>query len=179
MIISLWEVPCFAGDKSKPWVKKEDEMFPEYWKDGKKVELKPIYDKGREGQIVVLYHVSYRGCDVKDHPLAAYPQPTFFVIKARVPNEVNPAQVHHYILIDPQGQKITCNPSDSSYLYDAQEWGEFQEKYHEEKLERKDGRIAHGESQVALLKSILIEQGVKLITPEQAEVIQDLFGKKG
>ncbi|MCX6744361.1 MAG: hypothetical protein NTX82_02460 [Candidatus Parcubacteria bacterium] len=148
----------------------------DYYKDGKRVELHAIYGLGQEGQMVVVDHVSWAANsdtppDLAKYPLAAYNKPSLFVIKERKQNS--------YILIDNQGKEIEVDRDDGSYLYPAQEWAEFRKEEALEKFRRKDARIAHLESQVDLLRNILIQQGVKLITSEQAEVIKELFGKKG
>ncbi|OGY42813.1 MAG: hypothetical protein A2Y67_03760 [Candidatus Buchananbacteria bacterium RBG_13_39_9] len=168
----------FRGRQIQTMGKREEAMeyVLYYWKNGKKVQLDGIYDQGRVGQVVILANVSYgENPDLGKRPLAAYPQPTFFVIKVVGRDD---ADVHFYTLVDPDCKEVLCGNSDWSNLYDAREWGEWQKQHHEEKMKRKDGRIAHLESQVDLLRSILIQQGVKLITPEQAEVIRGLFGKK-
>lgn len=156
-------------------------MTIEYRKNGKAIELPAIYDSGREGQAVVFDHVSYgENPDLIRFPEAKYPRPTVFVIK-QVLKEEPAGKVFGYELIDPKGNKIDCSNNRATdwwaYLYDANAWAAFRRDEAIEKNRRKDGQIDRLQSQIDLLKSILIQQGVKLITPEQAEVIKNLFGK--
>lgn len=140
----------------------------EYWKDGKSVSCKAIYGRGRVGQVVILDHVSYGdNPDLEKHPLARYIQPYAFTIVEKVEGRDG-----YCIVVDAEGNRIVLQgESGGSYLYDANEWCVWQREYEKEKLARKDGRIAHLESQVALLKSILVSQGMRLITKEQAAAL--------
>jgi hypothetical protein len=143
----------------------------EYWRDGQRVECHAIYGNGKVGQIVVLANVSFgQNPDFAEKPLAAYTQPAFFTIKER---RVVGEHGYEYDLVDKTGKVITVNGehTDNWWLYDADEWGQWQIGHFNEKVERKDGEIKRLTLQRDLLKSILVAQGIRIVTKEQAEAL--------
>ena len=138
-----------------------------YWKDGKKIECKAIYENGHEGRAVVLHNVSFgKNPDREMDPLAGYNQPAIFTILKRTDKG--------YILVDQDCHEFLvpgehCGNPSCSYLYDATEWAEWAMAHHSEKMDRKDKKIEHIESQIAMLKDILIKQGFRVISEAQAK----------
>lgn len=56
-----------------------------------------------------------------------------------------------------------------SYLYDAQEWLKWNAMRENEILSRKQRNIEQLEGHMELLKDILIKQGARIVTEEQAK----------
>jgi len=144
----------------------------EYYKDNREVRISGIYNAAHVGQKVVLDHVSYgEAPDLQKYPLGRYLKPSVFTVTAV--NVVNGTACYTLkdfwgkltVLTDEQAQ--STNP----YLHDAEEWMMFIHGREKEMERRKDGRIKHLESQVALLKGILINQGVRVVTSEQADAL--------
>lgn len=147
----------------------EEVMALEFWKDGKKVEVKAICDKGYVGQAVILDHVSFGNSpNLDEYPLASYPQPYLFNIVQKALGKNG-----FYVLADSKGVHITVRDkfygASCEYLYDAREWIAWQDLHKKEKLERKERKIQSLEIQVATLKDVLIKTGVRLITKEAAQ----------
>ena len=141
----------------------------EYSKDGKKIECKAIYGKGRVGQVVILSNVSFgENPNFKEWPLAKYAQPYAFTIIEKVEGKDG-----YYTVTDVDGNHITLQDqyygASESYLYDANEWLAWQKGCTKEKLRLKEEEIQHLESQKDLLKSILVSQGFRVISENQAK----------
>ena len=140
----------------------------EYHKNGKKEEVRAIYSKGEVGQIVILDGVSFgENPDTEKNPLSRYPLRTIFTIVKKdfkdawnYSYELKDAKGGHFVLIGGESGSCTC------YLYDLAEWIKFQEESEKEHRARKDAKITLLESQVALLKDILIKQGVRIVTKQ-------------
>lgn len=143
-------------------------MSLEYWKDGKRVKIHPIYDVGRVRQMVILDQVSFEeNPDSEKYPLAHYPQPYLFTI-------IIVGKTYYY-MVDAEGEKVACDKNSingSGSLYDAMEWLAWQRSHHEDKLRRKERKIEQLEGHVALLRDILIKQGFRVLTPEQAKELE-------
>lgn len=138
-----------------------------YWKEGKKIVCHGIYEKGHEGQVVVLDNVSFgENPDPKKYPLAFYAQPTIFTILK--------GTAEGYILSDQNGKEVLVpgefngRPS-YGYLYDANEWVQWAMAHHSEKMGRKDKKVESLEGQLAMLKDILTKQGIRIVTEAQAK----------
>ena len=58
----------------------------EFWKDGKKIELRAIYEKGKVGQMVILGERVNWGVnpDPSKKPLSQYTYPSIFTIVEKV-----------------------------------------------------------------------------------------------
>ena len=65
--------------------------------------------------------------------------------------------------------RFTGISNTSAYLYDMQEWVTWNEGRIAEKLSRKEHKIELLQGQVNLLKNILVQQGIRIVTQEQAE----------
>lgn len=135
----------------------------EFMKDGKKVECRDTYD-AKPGQVLVLTHVSYERCKETEYPQMHYPQPAFFTVVEKLEKE---GYDQPFILRDTVGNEIKVRLGIG--FYDAQEWALWSAAKQAEDLRQKNARIQHVESQVALLRGILIEQGMKIITTEEAK----------
>lgn len=143
-------------------------MF-EYCINGNTIQVNPIYQNGYVGQTVIYgQKVSFKGSFY--NPLSNYSAPSIFTIV-----EKNEARDGYYILIDSSGNKIKIqdmfNGASSPDLYDAQEWLMHNNVYTNEKINRKQRKIEQLEGQVALLKDILVKQGIKIVTEEQAQLL--------
>ncbi len=147
----------------------------EFMKDGKKVSCgngMGLYGNVRPGQVVVLTHVSYgTEPDLKKWPLAAYPQPSFFTIVKKLPDpeRADNTRSAWCLLRDASGKEFEAELGTG--LHHAHEWATWIVAKHAEDTRQKNARIQQVESQVALLRSILIEQGVKVITTEKARAL--------
>ncbi|MCX6735521.1 MAG: hypothetical protein NTZ13_00345 [Candidatus Parcubacteria bacterium] len=140
----------------------------EYYKDGETVRLDALYGKGVVGRRVILDNVCFSKDSIS--PLAKYPSRTVFAIieKTFVDN-----WNYSYVLMDNSGERfvLSRDGGDTAYIYDLEAWALFLYESEKEHRARKDKKIAHLESQVALLKDILIKQGVRVITQEQSKTL--------
>ena len=142
--------------------------MPDFHKDGKTIELKGLYNRVSVGQVVVLDYVNFGN----ENPLSKYPQPSIFTVSSITPEAI--------ILIDSKGKHVECYFLDienrkhayNSCLFDQSEYLAFIRARDDEKIRRKNNRINHLEAQVSLLKSILIAQGTRIITNEQAKALE-------
>lgn len=136
----------------------------EYKKDGKRVKVTPISDKGYIGQIVVLDHVTYD----KDHELSKYSQPYAFTIVEKIPGESG-----YYVMKDQDGVEIivkdTYKGASEIYMYDLHEWLIWNSQNTKSKLGKKDDKIKKLEDHLDLLKRILTDQGFRVISETQAK----------
>lgn len=132
-----------------------------YWKDEKRIECCSVDHRGHVGQIVVFDYGSFKA----NNPFPQYPQPAFFTIAETAKGEDG-----FYVLADSWGNRITLHFNERCYLYDIDEWTEWNKGNVKEKIAQKTRRIASLESHVVLLKSILTNQ-VHVITEEQARVL--------
>jgi len=140
----------------------------EFYKDGNPVKCNPIFKNGRVGQCVVLTNVGYSpDADLEVNPLAGYAQPAIFTIIGKTE--------HAYTLKDTNGKIFVVADrsfgASCAYLYDAQQWAQWCKAHEAEKLARKQNKIEQLEAQVDLLKSILIKQGIRVVTVEQADAL--------
>ncbi len=140
----------------------------EYYKDGEKISLRGLYDRGEVGRPVILDDVCFG--EKSPSPLAKYPPRTVFTI---VEKKVTSNWNYSYVLSDKDGNRfvLTRDSNSTGYIYDLEEWSLFQYEKAQEHYIRKNAKIAHLESQVALLKDILIKQGVRVVTQEQAKTL--------
>jgi len=138
----------------------------EFWKDGMKQELKAISSNGKVGQVVVLTHVVLS----EENIFYKYPQPALFTIKEKIEGKDG-----FYMLLDSKNELIKWHEdfygAYSYYLYDAQEWALFVKDEQEQKRKDFICKCSDLEKSIELLKSILIAQGVKLVTQEQLDAI--------
>ncbi len=94
----------------------------QFLKDGKLREMSAIYDKGREGQIVILgEQVNFKNCDSEEYPLSHYKYPSVFTICKKVEDKGV-----YYVLQDTCGKYFKLKSEDGGqYLYDIEDWIEF------------------------------------------------------
>lgn len=142
----------------------------EFLQNGKKIEVRAIYGKGTVGQMVIFGQRVDWGVnpDPTESPLSQYSCPSIFTIVEKVEGEEG-----YYILRDVNGNLIKLQDkwygASERYLYDAQEWLEWNVMREKEKFSRKERKIAQLEGHLELLKDILIKQGIRIVTKAQAE----------
>lgn len=142
----------------------------EFWQNGKKIEVKGIYDNGKVGQMVIFGQRIDLGVnpDSTKYPLSQYPCPSIFTIV-----EKKEGKDGYYVLSDADGNRIKVQDkyygAYERYLYDAKEWLTWNAMHESEKLSRKQRRIEQLEGHIELLKDILIKQGIHIVTKAQAE----------
>lgn len=138
----------------------------EFCVNGKTILLHPICNKGSVGQMVILgSRVDWgNNPDPVEKPLSKYPYLSLFTIVVKTIGEDG-----YYILSDAKGEqiKVPMKGYNHGYLYDAQEWLNFNNLRETEKFARKERKISQLEGHVALLKDILIKQGIRIVTEEQ------------
>lgn len=141
----------------------------EFWKNGKQVAIKAIWNNGKVGQAVIYgERVDWgENPDPIKKPLSKYSCPSLFtIVEKKEENE------GYYVLSDTNGNRIKVHSEwggHEDYLYDAQEWLTWNALHEKEKLSRKQRKIEQLEGHVELLKDILIKQGVHIVTEEQAK----------
>lgn len=136
-------------------------------------EPKRLYGGGSVGMIVVLDSISLE----PENPFAKYSQPAFFTIV----EDLTPERRFNgdYVLQDSTGNRIrtVADPNDrsgsnvSSYLTEVNVWAAWKAETHAKAIETRDQRIERGLVRVAILKDVLVEQGFRLITTEQAAAL--------
>lgn len=142
----------------------------EFWQNGKKIAVSPIASKGKVGQMVIFGSRVDWGLtpDPIEKPLSQYPFPSIFTIV-----EKKEGKDGYYILSDANGNRIKLQDkyygASESYLYDAQEWLKWNAMREDEILSRKQRNIEQLEEHMELLKDILIKQGARIVTEEQAK----------
>ena len=143
----------------------------EYWQNGERMYLLGIGSEGKEGQIVILGSRVDWGSDPnpKVKPLSQYPYLSIFTIVEKKNDGID----GYYILKDENGNcielKYSYHSSGAGYLYDAQEWLNWNAMRQSEKISRKQRKIEQLEGHIDLLKDILIKQGTRIVTEKQAE----------
>lgn len=118
----------------------------EFWKDGKKIE------------------------DFVKNPLSQYSYATIFTIV-----EIVAGKEGYYVLSDVNGNLIKLQDeyygASAEYLFDAQEWLTWNVMREEEKFSRKQRKIEQLEGHLELLKNILTNQGVRIISDTKAKAL--------
>lgn len=141
----------------------------EYWKNGERIELNAIYGKGIVGQTVILgERVCWDGIDPDEKQLSKYPYLSVFTIIDKKDGKDG-----YYLLKDSQNCAVILKDkhygASCAYLYDLNEWLQFNEKKQEEKLSRKQRKIEQLEGHVNLLKDILVKQGIRIVTENEGK----------
>lgn len=128
-------------------------------------ELKRLYGHGTVGMIVVLDHVHLSD----EGPCGKYVQPAFFTIM-EAPESNAKGFDTSYVLRDTAGRLVdTKGSSTSCYLSTVDDWADWRAD------QAKDDRVNSARTidtlrdRVGLLKGILVEQGFRVISNEQAE----------
>ena len=143
----------------------------EFWQNGKKIKIDAIYSKGKVGQLVIYGQRVDWGSNPNSRlkPLSQYPYLSIFTIVEKNSDSMD----GYYILRDVNDNCIKVQfPytfSGSEYLYDLQEWINWNTMHADAKLSRKQRKIEQLEGHVDLLKDILIKQGTRIVTEAQAE----------
>lgn len=143
-------------------------------------DLTRLYSGGRVGMMVVLDHVSLS----KDDPFAKYQQPAFFtIVEDLTPEErCHPLRVllnGDYILQDQEGNRIrtVTNPEGrfgtnvASYLSEVSVWSAWMATSHAKAISTRDSQIHDLAVRVAVLKEVMQNQGVRVVTTEQAKTL--------
>ena len=120
--------------------------------------MENIYRTGRIGQVVVLDKVTFGEND----PLSKYEQPQVFTIVHK--DEATKL----YTIEDNNGKKVKA---EGHYLCGADKWAKSQRKQEKEQKNKEEIKQRDLKSKLDLLKSILIEQGYRIVTKKQAEEI--------
>lgn len=139
-----------------------------FWQNCKKIELDAIYSRGKVGQLVIFgnrYDWGVNPDPIKE-PLSQYPYHYVFTIVEKVEGENG-----YYILKDLDGNciKLQANYGGACYLYDLQEWLAWNDMREKEEISCKKREIAELKGNFELLKDILIKQGIRIVTEEQAK----------
>lgn len=140
-----------------------------YWKDGKEIIVPSIGKTGRVGQVLILGEKVDWGKSSfnSKNPLTNYPYLSVFTIVLK--NEHD----EYYVLRDSCDKTFIIHwhtfDCDVSHLYDITTWLEFNATREAEKFSRKQRKIEQLEGHVDLLKDILIKQGTRIVTEEQAK----------
>lgn len=141
-----------------------------FWRNGKEIEIKAIYGKGKVGQMVIYGERVDWGVnpDPMKYPLSQYSSPSIFTIVEKVEGKDG-----YYVLQDFKGKCFKLQDeyygASESYLYDAQEWLEWNDRYEKEIRTIKNKKITQLESHLELLTNILTKQGVRIVTKAQAK----------
>ena len=142
----------------------------EFLQNGKKIKVNAIYGEGKLGQMVIFGQRVDWGVnpDPMEYPLSKYSCPSIFIIVEKIEGKEG-----YYLLRDVNGKLIKVQDkfygASVSYLYDAQEWLEWNDMHEKEKVYRKERKIEQVECHLELLKDILINQGIRIVTKAQAE----------
>lgn len=130
-------------------------------------ELKRLYGHGRVGMIVVLDHVSLG----KEHPFAKYAQPAFFTIVEDWTPEERFNGV--YVLHDSEGTVILPEETSNiaSYLTEVSVWAAWKAATTAEAIATRDDRIHNLLVREGVLKEVMQNQGVRVVTTEQAKTL--------
>lgn len=134
-----------------------------FFKDCDVIELDPIYDKGKVGQMIIFGERVYWGknLDPLKYPLSKYSCPSIFTIIEK--------QENYYILNDSNDNNIKVrNNFEARFLYDAQEWLNWNDKRELEEFSCDQRKLKQLESNIELLKDIIIKQRLQNITELQA-----------
>lgn len=152
-----------------PQAEERKEIMLSFWKNGKEIFCHAIYGKGEVGQMVIYgERVSWeKTLDATTPPLSQYACPSIFTIVEKLEGEDG-----YYILRDVAGNLIKLQDryceSSGEYLYDAQAWLTWNAMKNKEIDIRNEEEIAQLKMQVELLKDILVKQGIRIVTSEQA-----------
>ena len=101
-----------------------------FWQQGKEIAVKPIYGKGKVGQMVIFGERVDWGInsDPIKYPLSRYSYPSIFTIVEKVEGKEG-----YYVLKDVSGNLIKLQDkyhgAYEPYLYDAQEWLTWNSSY--------------------------------------------------
>lgn len=126
-----------------------------------------IHRSGKVGQMVIYGERVNWGVnpDPTKNPLSQYTCPSFFTIVEKQEGENG-----YYILKDAKGNSIKVTFDTTSWLlYDLQEWLTWNDLCIKEELSCKQRQIKQLENHEKLLKDILINQGIRIVTESQAK----------
>lgn len=130
-------------------------------------ELARLYGHGTVGMMVVLDHVHLS----EEGPCGKYVQPAFFTI-VEAPESNASGFNTSYVLRDTAGRLVdTKGSSTSCYLSKVEDWADWRAAQAEEARVSNARTIDTLRDRVGLLKSILVEQGFRVITREQADTL--------
>lgn len=142
----------------------------EFWRNGERIAIEGIGYTGKVGQLVVYAKYFNSPEPTERHPLSLsmYPCPSIFTI---VDLGESPYWTKVYTLSDSKGNRVHLPIQEGSYIFDAQEWLTWNAMREKEKFSRKQRKVEQLEGHVDLLKDILIKQGVRVVTEEQASAL--------
>lgn len=135
-------------------------------------ELTRLYSKGRVGMVVVLDYVSLP----KDDPFAKYQQPAFFTIVEDLSPEDRFNGV--YVLRDSEGNLVRdelpkgrFESTIASYLAEVSVWWAWVAARNAQSIARRDATINDLSIRCSVLKEVMQNQGVRVVTEEQAKTL--------
>lgn len=135
-----------------------------FWQNGKEVGISAISGNGKVGQLIILGERIDWGLNPTKYPLSKYPFLSTFTIL-----EKKEGRQGSYVLKDTNGDSISLQANDACCLYDLQEWLTWNAAREAEKTSNNAKKIKQLENNIELLKDILIKQGVRIVTEEQAK----------
>ncbi len=138
-----------------------------YWKDGINHEVPPIYEKGKIGQIVIIDKVWFgEEPSAKNFNFAQYPQPYAFTIIGKVDGHDG-----RYTFRDQAEKEFDYNSASCGFLYSVTEWLQWRKASEAEKFDRKEREVQKLQGHLDLLTKILTNQGIRIVTREQANTL--------
>jgi hypothetical protein len=123
---------------------------------------KAIYDKGKVADVVVLDNVALD--KTKDNPLSNYVQPAFFTI---VGIDCRDYKDRSYLLRDMAGMEFNIDPEYGWWLVKLEDWYKNKQQVYSESIKRKENKIDKLNNQIEILKEILTNQGIRIVTEVQ------------
>ncbi len=134
---------------------------------GEDIGINPIYDKGQPKQMIALGGADWGKDSV--NPLSKYHTGDIFII-----NKVGGGAFRYRLTHVKTSKQVLISSSDSfssSVLYDFFEWEKFQNLKSQDLKIRDNNLIDRLKNERNLLRNILTDQGIRVITTEQAKQI--------
>lgn len=124
-----------------------------------------LYSAGTVGMMVVLDHV----CMSPSETFGQYPHPAFFTITEAPPSET-PGFNAVYTLRDTKGNTVSTKGSSvSNYLIEVDVWQKWRANREDQTHADQIRKISTLRDRMELLKEILVGQGFRVISNDQAE----------
>ena len=126
-------------------------------------EPRRIHGNGTVGMMVVLDHVSMS----PDEPFSHYRLPAFFTLTGSA-REETPGYHAVYVMRDTGGNTVSTQGSIPSYLIEVDDWQKWRSNREDQTHSDQIRKITTLRDRLELLKEIMMGQGVRVITNEQA-----------
>lgn len=124
---------------------------------------KAIYNTAKVGDIVVLDKVGF----IDNHPLAQFAQPAFFVVTVFRPE----SQSARYTAHASDGERVNISSDDAWWFFQVRDWWTWTKATHDESIRDHKVLATRLTTERDVLKSVLVAQGVRIVTKEQAEAL--------